>query len=217
MRKPVVIAIFLCGALSLVGVYLFVFNDEDRSGAQNRQSTASETSSPPHRAPTTPRATSSPRPGSTASDPRRTPSSPRSAVPSADAETSVDAEKLSQYVGRDTAKALAGGGPYRPKHARTIAHSLNQMEKQIDELRREGAPPERLHALSEPYFDLQNQYYAVLDELEPYEPDKKSARRLAEFEEKLEREGHRLAEDEREELKRKMLLSPNNKDSGSTR
>lgn len=120
----------------------------------------------------------------------------------------IDANDLAKYVGESTAKALAEEGPYKPQHVRTIAHSLNSLEKQLDELRREGAPAEQLHAIATPYYQLQNHYYAILNKLEPHEPNKESIKRLADLEERLRLESSHLSEKEREELKRKILLYP---------
>lgn len=127
----------------------------------------------------------------------------------------VDTKELAIFVGEDTARVLAQKGPYEAKHVRTIAHSLNNIEKELDRLRRENVPPEDLQAILRPYYQLQNQYYAVLNELEPYEPNRESARQLTDFKDALKREGNHLSEEERKALKRKILLTPNIKEAGS--
>jgi hypothetical protein len=98
-----------------------------------------------------------------------------------------------------------------------MAHTLGEMEKVLREMQRKGAPPAEIRQISRSYYDLQNRYYAVLDQLEAYEPDRESAARLTEFEQKLSDEGHRLSEKEREKLKREILLSPLHGNSNSRR
>lgn len=122
----------------------------------------------------------------------------------------IDVGELAQYVGEDTATALAKQGPFEPRHVRTIAHSLKNMEMEINELLKKNET-QSAQAMLMPYYQLQNHYYAVLNELEPYNPNNKSAKRLIDFEERIRREGSYLSESEQADLKREMLLLLNGK------
>jgi hypothetical protein len=129
----------------------------------------------------------------------------------------VEKERLARYVGSDTVDALAEGGPYEAKDVRTIAHSLNEVERQLAEMRQRDAPTERIREVSKQYYELQNHYYAVLNELEPYDVDEEAADRLSEYDQALESRGGDLTDEERSRLKREVLLGETKGASEATR
>ena len=118
----------------------------------------------------------------------------------------IDITNLAEFVGDETAATIAAGGPYEPRHIRTIAHNLKQLEHHLREARDAGAPPSKLQPISKTYLELQNHYYAALNKTAPYQPDPEASEHLARYRQALEENGAHMTKKERQLLKRKLLL-----------
>lgn len=115
-------------------------------------------------------------------------------------------ESLERYVGAETAKAIAAGGPFEPVHVRTLATSIKNYEKYMADLRKHKSEPADLERAMRTYSRLQNQYYAVLSNIDPHQPNPESAKRIQQWHEALRVKGGASTEEERAALKREILI-----------